>query len=110
MFLAQVLGRLVASRRYEATGPYRLLWVRPLDHEGRPAGEPEVALDTVSSGVGDRVVCVIGREASMAMDPPERFSPVDLSIVAVVDRVDPAGRAAGGRKAERPARGSRRKR
>lgn len=94
MFLADVLGAVVATRRYEATRSYRLLWVQPLDHRGEPVGEPEVALDTVQSGAGDRVICVIGREASMAMDRPDRFAPVDLSIVGFVDRVDGAGEVA----------------
>ena len=88
MFLADVLGRVVATRRYDKTIGYRLLWVQPLDHHGEAAGQPEVALDTVLSGSGDRVICVIGREASMAMDLPGRFSPVDLAIVGIVDRVD----------------------
>ena len=88
MFLADVLGRVVATRRYDKTIGYRLLWVQPLDHHGEAAGQPEVALDTVLSGTGDRVLCVIGREASMAMDLPDRFSPVDLAIVGIVDRVD----------------------
>lgn len=88
MFLADVLGRVVATRRYRATDGYRLLWVQPLDHDCKAAGQPEVALDTVLSGPGDRVFCVIGREASMAMDPSDRFSPVDLAIVGFVDRVD----------------------
>lgn len=88
MFLADVLGRVVATRRYEKIHGYRLLWVQPLDHRGEPSGQPEVALDTVLSGPGDRVICVIGREASMAMDEAHRFSPVDLAIVGIVDRVD----------------------
>ncbi|MDV2503426.1 MAG: EutN/CcmL family microcompartment protein [bacterium] len=88
MFLAEVLGSVVATRRYEATRGYRLLWVQPLEHHGKRAGEPEVALDTTLSGPGDRVICVIGREASLAMDPPDRMSPVDLAIVGIVDRVD----------------------
>jgi ethanolamine utilization protein EutN len=75
VFLADVLGRVVATRRYEKIHGYRLLWVQPLDHRGEPSGQPEVALDTVLSGPGDRVICVIGREASMA-------------IVGIVDRVD----------------------
>jgi microcompartment protein CcmK/EutM len=106
VFLADVLGRLVATRRYEATEGYRLLWVQPLDHRGESAGLPEVALDTVLSGPGDRVVCVIGREASLAMDGPERFSPVDLAIVGFVDRVDGDVEEA---KKKRPARRGRKR-
>ena len=102
MFLAEVLGSVVATHRYEATRGYRLLWVQPLEHHGKRAGEPEVALDTTLSGPGDRVICVIGREASLAMDPPDRMRPVDLAIVGIVDRVD-----AGGGKTKRARRGPR---
>ncbi len=102
MFLAEVLGSVVATHRYDATRGYRLLWVQPLEHHGKRAGEPEVALDTTLSGPGDRVICVIGREASLAMDPPDRMSPVDLAIVGIVDRVD-----ADGGKTKRARRGAR---
>ncbi len=102
MFLAEVLGSVVATHRYEATRGYRLLWVQPLEHHGKRAGEPEVALDTTLSGPGDRVICVIGREASLAMDLPDRMSPVDLAIVGIVDRVD-----ADGGKTKRARRGAR---
>jgi ethanolamine utilization protein EutN len=105
MFLADVLGSVVATRRYEALQGYRLLWVQPLDHHGKEAGEPEVALDTALSGSGDRVICVIGREASLAMDPPERFSPVDLAIVGIVDRVDAVDVKAERARRAAPARG-----
>lgn len=104
MFLADVLGSVVATRRYRETSAYRLFWVQPLDHTGEPAGDPQVALDTVLSGSGDRVFCVIGREASLAMDPPDRFSPVDLAIVGFVDRVDGDVEVAKPKKRSRPAK------
>ena len=60
--------------------------MQPIDYEGRANGEPEVAIDTVSAGRGERVFLVGSREAAEAL--PEVHPPVDAAIVGIVDRVD----------------------
>ncbi len=87
MFLARVIGTVVATKKYEGLDGVKLLIVRALDKNGRENGAPQVACDwDVRAGRGDQVYCVSAREASHAM--PERFVPVDAAIVAIVDRVD----------------------
>ena len=85
MFLAKVIGTVVASVKYAGLEGSKLLVVRELDREGKLAGAPLVACDQAQAGVGDRVFCVSAREASHAM--PEPFVPVDAAIVGVVDQV-----------------------
>ncbi|HLL53621.1 MAG TPA: EutN/CcmL family microcompartment protein [Myxococcaceae bacterium] len=86
MYLGQVIGTAVCTVKYEGLEGKRLLVVQPLDHEKRPVGVAEVAVDTVSAGPKDLVYLVGSREAALACDPT--FVPVDAAIVGIVDSVD----------------------
>lgn len=87
MFLARVIGTVVASVKYEGLEGVKLLLVEALDSQGEATkGPPIVACDAAQAGVGDHVYCVSAREASHAT--PVRFVPVDAAIVGIVDRVD----------------------
>jgi ethanolamine utilization protein EutN len=86
VFLAQVIGTVVASTKYEGLEGAKLLLVTAVDAKGKAIGSPLVACDQAQAGPGDRVYCVSAREASHAM--PEPFVPVDAAIVGIVDRVD----------------------
>lgn len=93
MFLARVIGTVVATVKYEGLEGSKLLLVTPLDPSGAPNGAPLVACDQAQAGPGDHVFCVTAREASHAM--PVQFVPVDAAIVGIVDRVDHPKRDAG---------------
>ena len=86
MYLARVLGTVVARRKADGLDGVKLLIVQPLDHARHPAAEPHVACDTVRAGAGDDVWCVSAREAALALEP--WFVPVDAAIVGIVDAVD----------------------
>ena len=86
MYLGQVIGTVVCERKYEGLEGKRLLVVQPLDHDKKPSGQPEVAVDTVSAAPRDIVYLVGSREAALALDPT--FVPVDAAIVGIVDSVD----------------------
>ncbi|MBU6427767.1 MAG: EutN/CcmL family microcompartment protein [Cyanobacteria bacterium REEB65] len=90
MFVADVVGTLVASVKDPSLEGIKLLLVQPLDESGQPKGAPLVATDTLGIGVGERAFCVLGREAALAL--PNTFAPVDAAVVGIVDRVDVAGR------------------
>ncbi len=85
MYLARVVGTVVASVKAPGLEGAKLLLVVPLDKEDRPKGDPIVACDCAQAGPGDRVFCVSSREAALAM--PDTFVPVDAAIVGVVDQV-----------------------
>ncbi len=86
MFVADVIGTLVASVKDPALEGIKLLLVQPLDETLAPKGSPLVATDAIGIGVGERAFCVLGREAALAL--PDTFAPVDAAIVGIVDRVD----------------------
>ncbi len=86
MYLGQVIGTVVATKKVKGLEAQRLLIVQPLDHHKKPSGPPEVAVDTVSASPKSLVYLVGSREAALACDP--WFVPVDAAIVGLVDEVD----------------------
>lgn len=86
MFIGKVIGTLVATEKSPGLTGVKLMWVQPLDALGEPAGDPVVATDSIGIGVGELGFCVLGREATFALE--EKFVPVDAGIVGIVDRYD----------------------
>ena len=87
MQLAEVIGTVVATVKYEGLEGVKFLVVQPLDRDRQPVGRPVVAADAVAmAGPGELVYVVGSREAALAM--PEPFVPVDHAIVGIVDAVD----------------------
>lgn len=85
MYIGRVIGTLVATRKDPSLRGIRLLVVQPIDYHGKENGEPQIAVDTVSAGRGERVFLVRSREAAEALETP---APIDAAIVGIVDRVD----------------------
>ena len=83
MFLAKVIGTVVATRKDPALTGTKLLVIQPLDPEHRPSGKPLVATDSVGAGAAEEVFYVRGREASFPFLPAE--VPADATIIGIVD-------------------------
>ena len=83
MYLARVVGNVVASAKDPGLHSEKLLIIQPLTPEGRPMGDPLIAVDGVGVGVGEEVFYVRGREASFLLLP--RIVPADIGIVGKVD-------------------------
>jgi microcompartment protein CcmK/EutM len=86
MHYGEVIGTVVSTHKVPAWSGQRLLWVQPVDAEGKPAGRKLVALDVTSAAAGQRVFFVRGREAAQAI--ADAFNPADAAIVAQVDRLE----------------------
>jgi ethanolamine utilization protein EutN len=87
MQLAEVIGTVVATIKYEGLEGVKFLIVQPLDRDREPVGRPVVAADAVEmAGPGELVYIVASREAALAC--PEPFVPVDHAIVGIVDHVE----------------------
>ena len=87
MIIARVIDNIVATRKHQSHVARKILLVQPLDLEGQDAGDPIVALDAVSAGIGDRVLVV--QEGFSAMTSVGRpNSPIDASVIGVIDLVE----------------------
>ena len=86
MILARVVGTVVATRKDPRLEGKKLLVVRLVSPEGKEESGYVVAVDTVSAGARELVICVSGSSARMAEGC--RDTPVDTAIVGIVDSVD----------------------
>lgn len=93
MYLARVLGRVVATQKYEGLTGVPLQWIQPLDEHGNSMGDALVACAVVSTGPGDLVHYVDGREAALAC--PTTFVPVDAAILGYVEAAHANGKFIG---------------
>ena len=86
MFLARVVGEVVATVKHPHLVAQRLLLLEPCDSSGSASGgRPLAAVDLVSAAPGQLVFYVRGREAAVALSDPE--NPADAAIVGIVDAV-----------------------
>ena len=85
MYLARVMGTVVATRKNDRLEGCKLLLVQPLDETGKKDGHCLVAVDTVQAGHREVVLVVSGSSARLTERTKD--SPVDASIVGIVDTV-----------------------
>ena len=87
MFLAVVIGDVIATRKVDTLEGKKLLIIQPIDLiTKKPNFKPVVAADTVGSGIGSTVLYVDSREGSWPFLPVQ--VPCDAAIVGIVDTVD----------------------
>jgi ethanolamine utilization protein EutN len=83
MQLGKIIGTVVATKKDQSLLGVRLLMLQPLKDDLTNSGSPVVAADPMSSRVGDIVMWVASREASLALD--NKFTPVDAAVVGLVE-------------------------
>ncbi len=92
MFIAKVVGNVVATQKHRAFQGSKLLLLQPLVAQQRalvPSGSSVVAVDSVGAGLGEFVMFTQGSSARLAA--PAKDLPVDAVIVGIVDRVEVEG-------------------
>jgi len=92
MFLAKVIGNVVATQKNEKFHGMKLLLIQPHINKDRvlvPSGSSVVAVDSVGAGVGE---CVLFTQGSSArLTPTTKDAPVDAVIVGIVDAIEVEG-------------------
>lgn len=89
MYLARVVGRVVATIKQDTLAAATLQWIQPVSASGADAGKPLVAIDRIGAGPGEIVYYITSREAALTLD--NTFAAVDAGIVGKVDWVDVNG-------------------
>jgi microcompartment protein CcmK/EutM len=98
MFLAKVVGNVVATQKNPRCQGMKLLIVQPhvtKDAALVPSGSSIVAVDSVGAGSGELVLFTQGSSARLT--PGTKDAPVDAVIIGIVDSVE-----VGGHRLERP--------
>lgn len=73
----------MATTIYPGLDGVNLQWIQPLDERGEDMGAALVACAAISSGPGDFVHYVDGREGAMAL--PKTFVPVDAAVIGFIE-------------------------
>ena len=84
MELGKVVGQVVSTVRDPGMPNLTLLLVDIVDKDGKVTFGSQVAADTIGAGEGELVLLVRGSSARMIL---ESRTPLDLSIVGIVDQV-----------------------
>ncbi|MEO8369975.1 MAG: EutN/CcmL family microcompartment protein [Candidatus Solibacter sp.] len=86
MILARVVGTVVATRKDPRLEGKKLLIIKPVTPDGKDESGYIVSIDTVGSGIGERVIAVAGSSARLAEGCKD--TPVDNAIIGIVDEVN----------------------
>ena len=89
MYLARVIGVVVATTKDKKLVGSKILVVQPIDTNDDPIRNTEVVIDSVGAGVGETVLVASGSSARNAFG--DKGAPVDSAIVAIVDSVEISG-------------------
>jgi microcompartment protein CcmK/EutM len=92
MFLAKVIGNVVATQKNPKFQGMKLLLVQPhINRDGKlvESGSSVVAVDSVGAGFGECVLFTQGSSARLTQTTKE--APVDAVIVGIVDSVEVDG-------------------
>jgi microcompartment protein CcmK/EutM len=92
MFIAKVIGNVVATQKNAKFHGMKLLLIQPYinkDSKLQASGSSVVAVDSVGAGIGE---CVLFTQGSSArLTPATKEAPVDAVIVGIVDSVEVNG-------------------
>jgi microcompartment protein CcmK/EutM len=88
MYLAKVMGSVVASAKESNIVSRRLLVVRRLDESLEDTGAEYVCVDSVSARAGDVVLTCASSSARLAAAAADTCA--DNAIVAIVERISSA--------------------
>ena len=90
MFLADVIGTVVAPVQIPILDGQKLLLLRPVDPKGKRTGRVRIGMDNAGAGEGDRVLVVDeGNAGRQIMGDPQ--GAVKTIVLGVVDYVELGG-------------------
>jgi microcompartment protein CcmK/EutM len=87
VYIARVVGEVVATHRHGELGGRKLLLVRRLSLSEDEEGGEVIALDVIGVGVGERVLVVQEGNAARSLFKSKTI-PAQAVVVGVVDHLD----------------------
>lgn len=81
MLAAEVVDRIWATRKADSISGMKLMLVEVI--AGNRAGEQLVAVDTISAGIGERVIVTTGSSARRMLGNDDL--PIDATIIGIID-------------------------
>ncbi|MEP7347837.1 MAG: EutN/CcmL family microcompartment protein [Gemmatimonadaceae bacterium] len=87
MYIARVVGDVIATHRHANLGGHKLLLVRRLGLDGEEEGSDLIALDVIGVGIGERVLVVQEGNAARTLFKSDKI-PAQAVIAGVVDSIE----------------------
>lgn len=84
MKLAVIKGHATSTVKHASLNAARLIIAQPVDHEDKPDGAPQVVIDSLGSGIGQKVIITSDGSEARALLKDEH-SPARWSVLAIVD-------------------------
>lgn len=84
MLIGLVEGNVVTTIKHRSMQGWRVLIVQPLDPDGRPDGDPVLAIDMLGAGHGAKVLISNDGKGTREMIG-DTTSPVRWSVIGLVD-------------------------
>jgi len=84
MYMAKVVGNVVATRKDDSLVGYKLMIVKRIDAKENFIGNEEVAADYVGAGIGDYVLLCKGS----AVRVEKQKVAIDMAIIGIIDTID----------------------
>ena len=84
MLIGVVEGSVVTTVKHRSMRGWKLLIVQPVDMDGKPDGDPLMAIDMLSAGRGSRVVISNDGKGAREMVKDDN-SPIRWSVLGIVD-------------------------
>lgn len=81
MFAAKLIDNVWATRKAEDLTGYKLMLAEKITGSGR--GDQLIVVDTISAGIGDRVIVSTGSSARKMLGKDD--VPVDAVVVGIID-------------------------
>lgn len=86
MYMAKVVGNVVATRKEESLVGLKLMIIQRIDSKLNNVGYEEVAADYVGAGIGDYVLICKG-SAVRVIEKKHSVS-IDMAIIGIIDTMD----------------------
>jgi ethanolamine utilization protein EutN len=84
MQLGQVVGHATATVKHSTLSGWRLLLVQPLDNRGGPDGDPQLVIDDLGAGRGDRVI-ITSDGAAVRNMVGSNTTPIRWAVLGMAD-------------------------
>lgn len=86
MKFGKIIGRVVSTQKVESFEGLKLVLVQPLNEELKNAGPALVAVDTLSSDIGQIIYYETSKEASRIIE--REMNPCDAAIMGIIDEIN----------------------
>lgn len=85
MFVAKVIGNVVATRKNDSLVGYKLMVIQEISTKDQKLGKEYVAADYVGAGIGELVL--VGKGSAVRVEENKKNSMIDLAIIGIIDDI-----------------------